>query len=168
MIDESYLYDNNDQPISNSVLRHLQQANHPTKNSDNKNDYIYVEHDRLELAEQIERILKFYQQDLKQDSNTLLDCNQQLIIRLVDLIRPIYSSKRNKLKDLDALIEDISVLQALPFIEQKEKTEQLSNEILHLKKLIITSANEGDRSDNTMTKVYRISEIIFLNTIIFN
>jgi hypothetical protein len=112
--------------------------------------------------------LKFYQQDLKQDSNTLLDCNQQLIIRLVDLIRPIYSSKRNKLKDLDALIEDISVLQALPFIEQKEKTEQLSNEILHLKKLIITSANEGDRSDNTMTKVYRISEIIFLNTIIFN
>jgi len=30
-----------------------------------------------------------------------------------------------------------------------------------LKKLIITSPNEGDRSHNTMNKVYQISEIIF-------
>jgi pyruvate carboxylase len=164
MIDPSLLYDDNYQPTSNSVVKHLQRANQSTtskaRNPDNKHDYVYVEHNRLEVAEEIERILNYYRQELKQDSNTLPDCNQQLIIRLVDFIRPIYSSQRKKLEDLDALIEDISVLQALPFIEQREKNEQLNNEILHLKKLIIKSAHEGDQSDNTMTKVYRISEII--------
>ncbi len=164
MIDPSFLYRDNDQPTSNSVVEHLKQANQSTtsksKNSNNRNDYMYVEHDRLEAAKQIEQILNYYRQDLKQESNTQLDCNQRLIIRLVDLIRPIYSSQTNKLEDLDTLLEEISVSQAIRFIEQKEKTEQLNNEILHLKKLIITSANEDDHSKNTMTKVYRISKII--------
>lgn len=155
MIDSSYVYRDNDQPISNSVVKHLKQAN---QSKPQKQDYSHGENDRLEAAEQIERILNFYRQELKQDSITQLDCNQQLIIRLVDFIRPIYSPEKKKLRDLDALIEEIAVLQALPFIEQRDKIEQLNNEIQHLKKIIITSENENN---HTMTKAYQISKIIF-------
>jgi len=167
MIDQSFLYGNNDGPTSNTVVRRLQKANQSTSskctknrtNFDDRNDYVYIEHDRLEAAKQIEQILNFYRQDLKQDSNTQLDCNQQLITRLIDFLRPVFSTDETKMKDLDTLYEEISDSQDIRFIDQKEKMEQLNNEIIHLKKLIITSPNEGNRNNNPMTKVYQISTI---------
>jgi hypothetical protein len=163
MIDQSYIYGNNDGPTSNAVVRRLQQVNHSTnskyrKNHDERNDYVYVEHDRYEAARQIEQILNLYRQNLKQESNTQLDCNQQLITRLIDFLRPAFSTNETKMKELDVLYEEISDSQDIRFIEQKEKIEQLSNEVIHLKKVIVTSPNEANRN-NTMTKAYQMSKI---------
>jgi hypothetical protein len=128
--------------------------------SKNGHNYVSDDDDPLEATKQIEQILESYRKELKQESNTQLDCNQQLIKRLFDFIRPAYSSYKKKKNELDALLEEISVLQDIRYIQQKEKTEQLQSEILHLKKLISTSVNEGHSSNDTMTKVYRIGEII--------
>jgi predicted RNase H-like nuclease (RuvC/YqgF family) len=167
IINHSFLFDRNDEPISSCipVLRRSQQTNRSKPlnnqtNSDSTQDYIYVDQNLLETANHIERILKFYRQDLKQESNTQLDCNQQLITRLIDFIRPTYSSNRDKLNDLDILFQEISTLHDVKLIEQKEKTEQLQTEIAHLKKLIITTADEDDSGNNTSTQIYRISEIL--------
>lgn len=129
--------------------------------SKNEHNYVSDDDDQLEATKQIEQILEYYRKELQQESNTQLDCNRKLITRLFDFIRPVYSSYRKKKEDLDALFEDISDLQDIRYIQQKEKTEQLQNEILHLKKLIMTSVNEGHSSNDTMTKVFRIGEIIF-------
>jgi len=158
IIDESLLYGRNDESRSNSAGRRTNQAR-LTKSNDT-HGCNYVEHARLEAAKQIEQILNFYRKELKQESNTQLECNQQLITRLVDFIRPAYSSQRKKMEDLDELYEDIFNLQYIRFIEQKEKMEQLSNEILHLKKWIIKSAHEDDDSDRTAERVYRIDSMV--------
>jgi predicted RNase H-like nuclease (RuvC/YqgF family) len=126
--------------------------------SKNEHNYVSDDDDQLEATKQIEQILEYYRKELQQESNTQLDCNRRLITRLFDFIRPVYSSYRKKKEDLDALFEDISDLQDIRYIQQKEKTEQLQNEILHLK---MTSVNEGHSSNDTITKVFRIGEIIF-------
>lgn len=83
------------------------------------------------------------------------DCDQNLIVRLTDYIRSIVSSDDKKLQDLESLYEEISGSQDIRFIEQKEKQEQINDEIIHLKKLIITPDKEP-----TMNNVYRLSERI--------
>jgi hypothetical protein len=70
------------------------------------------------------------------------------------------------MNDLDTLFADISTLHDEKCLDQKEKTEQLYSEIAYLKKLIITAANEDDTGRNTMTKIYRIGEIISRRIII--
>ena len=167
IINHSFLFDRNDEPISSCipVLRRSQQTNRSKPlnnqtNSDTTQDYVYVDQSLLETANHIERILKFYQQELKQESTAQLDCNQQLITRLIDFIRPAYSSNRDKLNDLDILFQEISTLHDEKLIEQKEKNEQLQTEIVHLKKLIITSVDKDDSGNNTTTQIYRISKIL--------
>ncbi|CAF4478347.1 unnamed protein product, partial [Rotaria magnacalcarata] len=71
------------------------------KSMDN-HDYTFLE------QEMIEQILYYYQQELKQESNTQLDCTRKLVIRLVDFIRPYYASNQRKMKDLDELFSAIS------------------------------------------------------------
>ena len=61
---------------------------------------------------------------------------------------------------LETLFEEISNLQDIRYIQQKEKIEQLQDEILHLKNLIIAPANKDDSSNGTTTKLHQISEII--------
>jgi hypothetical protein len=67
------------------------------------------------------------------------------------------------MEGLDNLFEEISDLQDIRFIEQKEKNEQLNKELLHFKKLMITSTNDGNRRRNTTASVHPIREIIFIN-----
>jgi len=160
MINHSLLYDGNDEPISSCIpiVRRLQHANQTkSTNSDDKHDYNYVNHYHVEIIKQIELILNYYRQDLKQESNTQLDCNRQLITRLVDFIRPAYSSNANQMKDLDVLYEDISSLLDKRFIEQKEKNDQLQNKIRHLRNSIITTPIEDDDRDSLMTNLYRMN-----------
>ena len=178
IINHSFLYDPNDNQVNAyiPIIRRIQQANHSPKNnqnttliqhennrnnSDDQHDYILVDHDLQETAKQIEQILHYYRQDLKYESNTYFDCNQQLLNRLIDFIRPAYSSNEKKMNDLNTLLQEIGVLHEKRHVEQKERYEQLLTEVCHLKKLIITTSNEDDSRNNTMTKLYRMSEIIF-------
>ncbi|CAF3461913.1 unnamed protein product [Rotaria socialis] len=104
------------------------------KSMDN-HDYTFLEH------EMIEQILYYYQQELRQESNTQLDCTRKLVIRLVDFIRPCYASNQRKMKDLDELFSTISNMHDKKCFQQKEKTLKLENEISRLENFIITSAN---------------------------
>jgi hypothetical protein len=186
MINHSFLFAHNDDEVNTfiPVVRRAQQANQSSNNtrttailsqpkngqvknttSDSKQDFIFVDHDRQEVAKQIEEILNYYQRDLRQETNTQLDCDRHLITRLVDFIRPVYSSNKKKINDLDTLIEEIGALHDKRCVDQQEKNEQLHNEIRHFKKLIITTPNDDDNRCVTMTKVYRMSKII-LNEII--
>ncbi|CAF3979567.1 unnamed protein product [Rotaria sp. Silwood2] len=125
--------------------------NNPT-NSDGSRDYICIQHDLQETTKQLEQIINYYRQDLKQESNTQLDCNRNLITRLVDIIRPVYSSNQEKMKDLDTLVVEIVELHDKRFIEQREKNEELYNEISHLKKRMITLENDN----NISREIYQI------------
>jgi hypothetical protein len=167
MINHSLLYDGNDEPISSCIpIVRRQQANQSKPinnnppNSDDRQDYIYVNQELLGTVKQIEQILNYYRQDLKQESNTQLDCNQQLITRLIDFIRPVYSSNENQMKDLDLLYENISALHEKRFDEEKEKLNQLNNQIRHLKKSIITTPIEDNNRESLMTNLYRMSKRI--------
>ncbi|CAF2054182.1 unnamed protein product [Rotaria magnacalcarata] len=104
------------------------------KSMDN-HDYTFLE------QEMIEQILYYYQQELKQESNTQLDCTRKLVIRLVDFIRPYYASNQRKMKDLDELFSAISNIHDRKCFQQKEKILELENEISRLENFIITSAN---------------------------
>ncbi|CAF1566342.1 unnamed protein product [Rotaria sp. Silwood1] len=119
------------------------------QNTNDNRDYFFIEHDLQDKMKQIEQILSYYRQDLKQESNTQLDCDRNLITRLVDFIRSEYSSNKNKIKDLDILFNEILNLNEKRFIEQKEKkNEQVQKEIANLKKLIVTSTNEDHITKN--------------------
>ncbi|CAF3715304.1 unnamed protein product [Rotaria sp. Silwood1] len=168
MINPSFSHNRNDAPIDSRtpIVKHSQQANESSKNtqpkmlkpvynqnnqtkSNGKRDRIFVEHYSDGSTNQLEQILSYYRQDLKQESNTQLDCDRNLITRLVDFIRPEYSLNKNKMKDLDILFNEILNLNEKRFIEQKEKkNEQVQKEIANLKKLIVTSTNEDHITKN--------------------
>jgi hypothetical protein len=175
MINHSFIYGGNDESITSSscipIIRR-QQAK-PVSSPPNSDEYIYVNQDPLGLIRQIEQILNFYRQDLKQESKTQLDCNRQLITRLIDFLRPAYSSYENQMKDLDILYKEIFDLQEIRFTEQKEKNDQLSIQIRYLKKSIITNPIEDDDRESLMTNIHRMSKrkkktriIIFLRKIL--
>ena len=159
MINQSMILDGSNDASNDSVIRRLQQV-HRGRTTNPSSDYVYVEHDRLESAQEIERILILYRQDLKQESNNQHTCNSKLITRLIDAIRPVYSSNDKQMRELHNLFEEISDLQDIRFIEQKEKLENLTNEITHLKKLILgtTKQAEENPNPNTMAKAYQISK----------
>ncbi|CAF1566353.1 unnamed protein product [Rotaria sp. Silwood1] len=168
MINPSFSHNRNDAPIDSRtpIVKHSQQANESSKNtqpkmlkpvynqnnqtkSNGKRDRIFVEHYSDGSTNQLEQILSYYRQDLKQESNTQLDCDRNLITRLVDFIRPEYSLNKNKMKDLDILFNEILNLNEKRFIKQKEKkNEQVQKEIANLKKLIVTSANKDHITKN--------------------
>ncbi|CAF4873585.1 unnamed protein product [Rotaria sp. Silwood1] len=168
MINPSFSHNRNDAPIDSRtpIVKHSQQANESSKNtqprmlkpvynqnnqtkSNSKRDRIFVEHYSDGSTNQLEQILSYYRQDLKQESNTQLDCDRNLITRLVDFIRPEYSLNKNKMKDLDILFNEILNLNEKRFIKQKEKkNEQVQKEIANLKKLIVTSANKDHITKN--------------------
>ncbi|CAF3083481.1 unnamed protein product [Rotaria sp. Silwood2] len=175
MINPSFSNDHNDAPISARipVVIHSQQVNESSKrtqpitsnlvfdqnnqtNSSGKGDQIFVEHYSDGSTNQLEQILSYYRQDLKQRMNTQFDCDRKLITRLVDLIRPVYSLNQKNMKDLDILFNEILDLHDKRFIEQKEKNEQVQKENSHLKNLIVTSANE----DNTQRKISQINSMV--------
>lgn len=113
--------------------------------------------DVSDAVREIEQVLDNYRKELRQESYTQLDCSRKLITRLFDFIRPTYTTHKKKMTDLNALYTEISELQDLRFHQLKDKHEQLTSEIFHLrKKLLMTSANESYSSKNTSRKVFRI------------
>lgn len=105
-------------------------------------DFIFVHHDPLKHARQLEDVLRSYILDLKQESNCQLDCDKQLVIRIMDLIREVYSHDPGKSKDLDKTIEEIGVLHDKRHIEQKEKIENLRMEVNRLTRMLFANNDE--------------------------
>ena len=161
MINPSFLYDASDDQINTfiPIARRQQQANHQgatasaeavhsssyQTRSNDRFDYVLIDRDRQEATQQIEQILHQYHRELEQDSIPQSDCHRQLITRLVDFLRPTYSSSRSKMHDLDLLFEKITTVYEKRQIEPKQRSEQLSQEICYLKKLILTSSPEDDQ-----------------------
>ncbi|CAF4461567.1 unnamed protein product, partial [Rotaria magnacalcarata] len=83
-----------------------------------KQDYIFVDNNPQEHAKQLEQALKFYIQDLTQDTNTQWQCDKQLIVRLMDLVRPVYSHDQMKLIELEEMQKQIGSLHDKRYIEQ--------------------------------------------------
>jgi hypothetical protein len=152
------MHETNDEYVNNTyvpIITRLKQANNSSENRqipnsnndkyenvDGKHDYIFVDHNPHEIAKQLEQILIFYIRDLKQETNTQINCDQQLIGRLMDLIRPAYPHDQKKMIDLDKIMQDVAALHDKRHIEQKEKIEQLRTEICQLNKMLFDAKNE--------------------------
>ncbi|CAF0865750.1 unnamed protein product [Adineta ricciae] len=161
IINHSFLYNQNDEPIGSClpVLRRHLQPTAPSKEQISSN-YVYVDHDRIEIAKQLEQIVDYYRKELKQEPYNQFECNQQLITRLIDLIRPIYSSNKQKIKDLDVLLEDVSHQHEKRSAEQKERNDQQQNQIRHLKKSLVSTSAEDNIQTSLMNDLYRINAVV--------
>ena len=149
------LYHPGDKPVGGTVVSRMKNPRsivHQSK-GDRRDDYVYIEHERYKIGDDLMSILDRYRLDLTEKSKDQRDCDQDLIVRLTDYIRSIVSSDAKKLQNLEVLYEEISGSTDIRFIEQKEKQEQLNDEMIHLKKLIITPANEP-----SMNNIHRLSE----------
>jgi hypothetical protein len=138
------------------IITRLKQANNSSENRqitnpqindtcqsfDNKDDCIFVDHDP-ENAKQLEQVLKFYILDLKQETNTQLVCDKQLVTRLMDLIRPAYLNHQQKTKELDNIIQEIGLLHDKRHMDQLEKIEQLRTEVRLLNKRLCDASNDN-------------------------
>jgi hypothetical protein len=109
---------------------------------DNKNDYIFVDHDPNAGAKKLLQVLNHYRNDLKQESNSQLDCSRQLVTRLIDLVRPAFSSNAKEMAGVETLNEEIASLHDKRHVEQNEKLEQLHTEICHLKRMLLAATDE--------------------------
>lgn len=136
------------EPIDDNATR-PQVTNIPTDtipeqpNSSSKYDYIIVDHQPQENAKQLEEILKSYIRDLKHEANTQVYCDQQLIIRLMDMIRLAYPNDQKKMIELDEVMKEIASLHDKRFVENEEKIQQLHTEICQLNKRIVTTSMES-------------------------
>lgn len=83
-----------------------------------------------------------YIRDLKQEKNTQLDCDKQLVTRLMDSIRLAYVNNQPKMIELDKIMDEIGVLHDRRHMEQKEKIEHLRTEICRLQKMLCTASND--------------------------
>jgi len=151
IINPSITQEHNDGYVDNTQTTN--NNNPQNQNIDDKNGFIFVDHDPVKIAKQLEEVLTYYIRDLKQESTTQLDCDKQLVTRLMDLIRPAYVDNQQKMVELDKKMEDIGLLHDKRHIEQKEKIEQLRTEICRLNK-ILTSANNDHSMYNDNTKNY--------------
>jgi len=153
-------HENNDENTNNTyvpIITRLKQANNSSENRQitnpqindtyqsvgNKHDYIFVDHNPLENAKQLEQVLKFYILDLKQETNTQLVCDKQLVTRLMDLIRPAYLNDQQKTTELDNIIQDIGLLHDKRHMDQLEKIEQLRTEVRQLNRRLCDASNDN-------------------------
>lgn len=134
MINHSFIYRPNDEPIGSDILaaRRLQLTNHT---EDNQEVTSYGPMDELE------GILQRYHQELEQDSTSNFNCDQQLITRLFDSLIPAYPTdeRRSKLEELrDAIISS----QKKRLTQQTQQRNELYAEIHELQSSIITRSIE--------------------------
>ncbi|CAF3569480.1 unnamed protein product [Rotaria sordida] len=172
IINPSIVHEHNDEYVP--IITRLKQANNSSENRqvtnietnknliknesmDGRHDYILIDHNPYANATQLEQILIFYIRDLKQETNTQIDCDKQLIIRLMDIIRPAYTNDEKKLNELDNIVKEIASLHDKRHIEQKEKIEQFHTEICQLNKMLLTknesllyNNNQNDSLFNTV------------------
>lgn len=105
-------------------------------------DFIYVEQDRLQCAQELEKIVQHYFEDLKQENKTQIDCSRQLVIRLMDIIRVAYSKDSSKLEALNKFMDQIDDSHDRRFIQEKEVIEQYKVQIANLKRQIMSMEAE--------------------------
>ena len=170
MIDSSMLRNHNDEHLKTcvNIVRRLQQTNQwpamtPMTSKPINGDhghlldgYSTMEENRHETANQLGDILHHYRRELRQQTNSGPDCFQRLIARLFDFIRPMYSTDVRKMDELETLYDEINQLNAKKSWEQKDKNEQLQEEINQLKKLVINSSNQS----NPMASLYQMSKSV--------
>ncbi|CAF4135320.1 unnamed protein product [Rotaria socialis] len=139
---------------------HVQKSAVKHPNSEVKQDYIFVDNNPQEHAKQVEQALKYYVQDLTQETNTQWQCDKQLVVRLMDLVRPVYSHDQMKLIELEEMQKQIGSLHDKRYIEQREKFEQLRAEICQLNKMLLEHKDEQlistDHADDN--SVYNIAD----------
>ncbi|CAF4075793.1 unnamed protein product [Rotaria sp. Silwood2] len=167
IINPSIVHEHNDEYVP--IITRLKQANNSSENrqatnnetnnnnickdenTDGKQEYIFIDHSPYDNAKQVEQILIFYIRDLKQETNTQILCDKQLITRLMDLIRPAYTNDENKLNELDDMTKEIASLHDKRYIEQKEKIEQLHTEIYQLNRMLLTKDESSLINDDNQS-----------------
>ncbi|CAF1337495.1 unnamed protein product [Adineta ricciae] len=123
------------------------------------NDFVFVDHNPQENAKKIEQVLDYYLRDLRQESKSQLECSQQLVTRLMDLIRPAYPNDQHKMIELDAIMRDIANFHDKRHVENEGKIQELQAEIRRLEKTLILSKDEllmhqnSSLSLSTMTSI---------------
>ena len=147
------------------IITRLKQANHSSENrqitnsqSNNNqpvrpsgvgsNEYIFIDHDPLQDAKKLEEILMFYIGDLKKETNSQLDCDKQLITRIMDLIRSAYLNDQQKMIQLDKIVEEIGQLHDKRHIEQQEKLEQLRADRNRLNRMMFPTGSDQQIVNN--------------------
>ncbi|CAF2985623.1 unnamed protein product [Rotaria socialis] len=157
IINPSIINEHNDEQVASS---HVQKSAVKHPNSEVKQDYIFVDNNPQEHAKQVEQALKYYVQDLTQETNTQWQCDKQLVVRLMDLVRPVYSHDQMKLIELEEMQKQIGSLHDKRYIEQREKFEQLRAEICQLNKMLLEHKDEQlistDHADDN--SVYNIAD----------
>ena len=162
------LHNQNDEHLKTcvNIVRRLQQLNQQPATTPITSKPINGDHRRpldsdsgmdpnlQETIGQLEDILHHYRRELRQPTNSGPESLARLITRLVDVIRPMYSADVSKMNALETLYDEISALNAKKSLDQKDKNEQLQEEISHLKKLVITSSNQS----NPMTSLCQMSK----------
>lgn len=122
------------------------------------NDYCYT---RFEY-DSLRKILNSYAEDLENESNNQFDCSRQLITRLMDFIRPFFSSDKEKIAEIDKLRGKISNLHDRNHCKQNEKDQSLRNEIIKMENFVIQSTDENRISKNITFKIKTIIKRFFL------
>ncbi|CAF1482568.1 unnamed protein product, partial [Adineta ricciae] len=123
------------------------------------NDFVFVDHNPQENAKKIEQVLDYYLRDLKQESKSQSECGQQLVTRLMDLIRAAYPSDQHKMIELDAIMRDIASFHDKRHVENEGKIQELQAEIRRLEKTLFLSKDEllmhrdSSHSLSTMTSI---------------
>ena len=173
MINHSLLYDTNDDEIKSVIplVRRQQQANQGTNANaaqstvfsravhtatrqtcgNDRFEFSQIDENRQQAAQEVEQILRHYQRELEQESISQIDCHRQLLTRLIDFLRPMYSSEPAKINDLNLLFDKITSVHEKRFTEQKQRNEQLNCEICYLKQMILTTSSE-DRQLERISK----------------
>lgn len=153
------------------IITRLRQANHssetrqsrdtsssasarPVESSDDsRHDYIFVDHNPREHAEHLEKALQYYIRDMRQETSTQLECDQQLVIRLMDLIRPAYPTDQQKMIELDNVVKDIADLHNTRYIKMKEKNAELRAEVCRLQRMLVTTPDDAPILINQTSQV---------------
>lgn len=133
IINHSFLYDGNDEPISSCIpiVRRLQQANQ--RKSVTSDDSLEV---IVEPCQQIEQILNTYRQELTNDSNSDWNCHEQLIARLVELLRTNHSSNENQIKNLHDDIVRLQNQRQISSSNLSKQWKEIDDETIRLQQLV--------------------------------
>lgn len=156
MMNHSFIYRPNDEPVGSEVLaaRRFQQTD-STEEKPALTSYGPLD--------DLEETLHRYYQDLQQDSMTNVNRDQQLITRLFDLLIPAYSSNDQRVKHLEHFRDDIVDLQKKRFSQQNDQRVQLHAEIYELRSSIITRSIEN-REETFQLKSLLQSDIRMTDT----
>jgi iron-sulfur cluster repair protein YtfE (RIC family) len=121
-----------------------------------KYEYIFIDDHTTKHAQDLERIVAEYIQDLQQKQTSQLECSQQLMTRLIDHIRTAYPTDQKKMIELDGVKRTITSEHDRRHVEQNEVIQGLQLEIVRLKTLISNSEYQSVTLINDIQTRYSI------------